>query len=135
MLEKPNIADDSIVRHLRDFYGLNAHGVGFLAVGADVDAAAYRIETDEGTFFLKLRRTVSGAMLSLARFLADERSTQVVAPLPAHNGQLSTHLGDRAVIVYPFIDGLSGFETSLTEAQWTTLGSALRAVKAAGRRS
>jgi spectinomycin phosphotransferase len=128
MLEKPHIADDSIVQHLRDFYGLNAHGVCFLAVGADVDAAAYRIETDEGTFFLKLRRTVSRDMLPLARFLADEISTQVLAPLPARSCQLSTHLGDRAFILYSFIDGLSGFETSLTEDQWTTLGSALRAV-------
>jgi spectinomycin phosphotransferase len=128
MLEKPNIADGSIVQHLRDFYGLNAHGVGFLAAGADVDAAAYRVETDEGTFFIKLRRTVSRHMLSLARFLADERSTQVLAPLPARSGQLATQLGDRAVILYPFIDGLSGFEKTLTEAQWTTLGSALRSV-------
>ena len=128
MLEKPNIADDSIVQHLRDFYGLTVYGVRFLAVGADVDAAAYRIETDEGTFFLKLRRTVLGDMLSLARFLADERSPQVLAPLPARNGHLSTRLGERAVIVCPFVDGLNGFETSLTEAQWTTFGEALRAV-------
>jgi hypothetical protein len=53
------------------------HGVRFLAVGADVDAAAYRIKTDEGTFFLKLRRTALGDILSLARFLADESRAQL----------------------------------------------------------
>ncbi len=94
MLEKPDIEDDSIVQHLRDSYDLNATEVRFLAVGADVDAAAYRIETDKGTFFLKLRRTVSQAMLSLARFLADKGDTQVQAPLLACDGRLWTHLDD-----------------------------------------
>ena len=83
MFEKPDIANDAIVKHLRDSYGLNAHEIRFLALGADVDAAAYRIETNEGRFFFKLRRTVSRDTLALASFLAEQRGTQVPAPLPA----------------------------------------------------
>jgi spectinomycin phosphotransferase len=128
MLEKPDIADSSIARHLRDLYGVNAHGIVFLAVGADPGAAAYRIEANENRFFLKLRRTMSEDMLSLARFLADARRTQVVAPLQARNGRLSTRLDDWAAALYPFIDGESGFELPLTEAQWIELGSAVKAV-------
>lgn len=128
MLEKPNIADSSIARHLRDLYRVEAHGIVFLAVGADPGAAAYRIEADGHSFFLKLRHTMSDDILSLARFLADDRRTQVVGPLQARNGRLSSRLDGWTAALYPFIDGVSGFEQSFTHAQWTALGSAVRTV-------
>jgi spectinomycin phosphotransferase len=129
MLERPDLADDALAEHIRSLYRLDVHRIVFLALGADTSAAAYRVVSSQGDYFVKLRRgKVDEAKVQLPRFLATAGPTCVLAPIPTGDGRLSTSLGDFTVILCPFIEGRDGFEKSLTEEQWTTLGSALRAV-------
>jgi spectinomycin phosphotransferase len=128
MLEKPDIAEEQISEHVRDSYALSVRRAEFLGLGADVSAAVYRIACTEGAYFLKLRRGAPRPRVELARFLADTGRTEVLAPLRAQNGRLSTRIGDFSVTVYPFVEGKNGFEAPLTNDQWTRFGAALRAV-------
>ncbi|MAU10048.1 MAG: hypothetical protein CL607_09525 [Anaerolineaceae bacterium] len=57
MLEKPPIADETILACIAEAYGLKMHSLAFLALGADVDTAVYRaIDAAESAYFVKLRQ-------------------------------------------------------------------------------
>ena len=55
MLEKPDLADDRIIKQLESQYALRVRALEFLPVGNDQRAWAYRVEADAGVYFLKLR--------------------------------------------------------------------------------
>ena len=141
MLEKPDLADEALAAHVRDRYGLEVSGIEFLALGADVDAAAYGVlvaagygagkygSGGRGPYFLKLRRgPANDPKVRLQAFLAAAGSTCVLAPQSALDGMLTTRIGEFSAILYPFVAGRSGFDADLTDDQWFVLGSALRAV-------
>jgi spectinomycin phosphotransferase len=141
MMEKPDLADEALAAHVRDDYGLEVSGVEFLPLGADVDAAAYRVVVaagygvgmygsgGRGPYFLKLRRgPANDPRARLQAFLAAAGSTCVLAPQSALDGMLTTQIGEFSAILYPFVEGRSGSDVDLTDDQWFVLGSALRAV-------
>jgi spectinomycin phosphotransferase len=134
MLEPPDIADDAILSSLRDAYGVAATRLRFLPLGSDVGTAVYRVRGAAGaSWFLKLRRgPFTQASVALPRLLADRGVAHVIAPLPALDGGLSAPLeaGPAAepfsMILYPFVEGRSGFAAELDEGRWTELGAFLR---------
>jgi len=131
MLTPPDIADESIQQCLSDAYGLNTTHAEFLPLGADVNSAVFRIEANDGSaYFLKLRRgDFKPAVVAIPAFLHHEKNiAAVMAPLPTADSQLSVrHLGFDWML-YPFFEGSNGFERALSNRQWTTLGTTLRAV-------
>jgi spectinomycin phosphotransferase len=130
MLEKPAIPDEKILACLREEYGLAATGLAFLPIGADANAAVYRATVNsKESYFVKLRRGVFDEIaVTLPKFLNDQGIAQVLAPLPARTGRPWSDLDDFKVILYPYIEGRNGAETDLTDSQWRTFGSALKAV-------
>ncbi|HEY4491301.1 MAG TPA: aminoglycoside phosphotransferase family protein, partial [Acidobacteriota bacterium] len=57
MLEKPDIKDEFIISQLQEEYGLRIEQFNFIPIGADLNAAVYRVAANEGTvYFLKLRK-------------------------------------------------------------------------------
>ena len=131
MLEQPAIDDAEIAAHVMGAFELVVTDVAFLPVGADEHAAAYRITSDRGDHFLKLRRVAldkARATAELCRFLAGSGPTNVLGPIPGRSGELVTTLQGFVLTLYPFVAGRNGFESPLTESQWIELGRALRAV-------
>ena len=104
--------------------------VSFLPLGADVNAAVYRLQAMDGkTYFAKLKRgNFSEIAVTLPRFLRDQGIEQIIAPLRAQTGQLWHSLPDYRLILYPFVVGRNGFEVVLAAHQWAIFGVALKRV-------
>ena len=90
MLEKPDLQDELIISCLQDEYGVHAAQVAFLPLGADLNAAAYRLVADDETpYFLKLRRGVFDEIsVTLPKFLSDQGIGQIITPITTKTGQL-----------------------------------------------
>src|SRR5579884_378064 len=95
---------------LRDAYGLDVAEITYLPLGHDTSAWVYRVRTPAGgDYFLKARkRPVSAAGLLVPRVLHDQGIEHVIAPLPTGTGSLSTGLADYTLVLYPFVEGVSG---------------------------
>ena len=133
MLEKPSIADETIISHIAQAYGLPAARVEFLPLGADVNTAVYRVTTELGEpYFLKLRGGAFEPMsVMVPRFLCDQGIRQIIEPIRAADGAPWSHLDRFTCVLYPFIEGQNAWAVPLTEAQWVDFGAALRAVQSA----
>lgn len=132
MLEPPKLADDLIIAQLSASYDLGVQALEFLPVGNDARAWSYRIKAATGTFFLKLRRgPVNRAALIVPRYLLNCGIDSVVAPIPAKSGGLYARIHaneDFALMLYPFIIGVSRWDMSLTAAQWGDWGRIMRSI-------
>jgi spectinomycin phosphotransferase len=130
MLERPNLPDDAIVQCLRARFGLAAVDVRFLPLGADINAAVFQVTDATGaSYFLKLRRGhFDDTPVTVARFLADQGITAVIAPLTTTDGQLWAALGEFVAVLYPFVDGENGYTADMTESHWQQFGAAMRQI-------
>jgi spectinomycin phosphotransferase len=130
MLEKPNLQDEEIAACLRDAYGVNAIQVAFLPLGADENAAAYRVVADDGTpHFLKLRSGVFDEIsVALPKFLSDQGIMQIIAPRATQTGQLWASLDGFKSILSPFVEGRNGYEVDLSDQHWVDFGRALKRI-------
>jgi spectinomycin phosphotransferase len=128
MLEKPDLSDASIITCLKDAYALSIAEVEFLPLGADVNAAVYRVVADDQTpYFLKLKRgEFDETIVSLPKYLRDHGQAHVIAPLLTQYGQLWANMDAFKTILYPFVDGKDGYEQDLTDQHWIEFGAALK---------
>ena len=132
MLTPPAISTETIAANLRADYGLRVDQVTFLPIGADANAAVYRIDTGyDASYFLKLKRgDFAEIAVTVPAFLNQQGIQQVMAPLETTSHQLWSSRHGFTWILYPFFEGPNGFATPLADAQWVTLGRSLRAVHA-----
>jgi spectinomycin phosphotransferase len=133
VLEKPAIADESIVVRLRSDYGLPIAQLNFLPLGFDLNSAVFRAVADDGkAYFVKLRRGAFDPIcVALPRLLSDRGVRQIIAPLRTQLGQLWSNVNDFTLIVYPFVDGRTAREVPLSERQWRDFGAAVKGLHAA----
>jgi spectinomycin phosphotransferase len=133
MLTPPDLSPDVIAAYVRKAYNVDVTQVTFLPLGADADAAVYRLDSaDSGAYFLKLRRArFDEIAVAVPAFLHEHGAPAVMTPLLTTGGALWTSGHGFAWILYPFFDGPNGFVSPLSAAQWLTLGKSLRAVHAA----
>ncbi len=130
METKPDIDLRAAVDLLGAAYGVRVEDIAFLPLGADPDAAAWRVAIAGGPpLFLKTKHAAFDAgVLAVPRFLRDSGIEAVVAPLRTREGALSVASGGLTLILYPFIKGTSGFDRALDPEQLTVLGESLRRV-------
>ena len=127
MLEKPDIPDETIAACLRNEFGLSVTQVDFLPLGADQNTAVYRAREADTTYFVKLRSgNFNQTAVVLPVFIHDQGVRQIILPLETRNGKLWANLDTYKLILYPFIDGWSGYEISLSDRQWRDFGAAIR---------
>jgi hypothetical protein len=138
MLEKPDIADAKLLPALERHYRLGVRWLEFLPVGYDSRAWAYRVEAQEGeVYFLKLHREEEMPQVWIPpgvlvpRALKDLGLEQVVAALPDAEGGLIQRLDGFWLAIYPYIEGESGMQKGLSQAQWVEYGAFLRQLHAA----
>lgn len=133
MLEKPALPDEAIIACLGDRYAVAARSVEFLPLGNDSSAWVYRVTTENGQdYFLKVKKgSIPEPTVSVPHFLNALGISQVVAPLPTRDQHLSQPLGDFTLILYPFIEGITGMEKGLTTSQWIKMGTILKKIHSA----
>ncbi len=133
MLEKPDIANETIIACLRTHYGLNVAALTFLPIGADRHTAVYRADTATSTpYFVKLRSgDFDDTTLQVPKLLADQGVQYVIAPFITQTHQLWTELEGFKLAVFPFIEGRNGYEMKLGDAHWIGFGRALNAIHTA----
>ena len=130
MLQPPDIELADIAAVLRAAYGVRVNDIVFLPVGADPDAAAWRVTIAGGPpFFLKTKfGPFDRAVLAVPRLLHDAGIREVLAPLLTRDGALSVAAGGTTLILYPYVEGRNGFDVTLTPKSWTALGAAIRRI-------
>lgn len=130
MLEKPDIQDEQIIACLQADYGLQITQFDFLPLGGNLCTAVYRAVADDKTkYFCKLRCSEFDEIsVELPKFLHEQGIPQIIPPLVTSTGQLWAALGESTLILYPFMEGISGFEVELSEGQWADFGTALQRI-------
>jgi spectinomycin phosphotransferase len=132
MRARPPVLDEHLTDLLRDAYGLPGARLEFLPIGADINAAKYRVVTPaQAQYFLKLKRGIfTEISVALPQFLHEQGIRQVIPPLKTRDGQLWMTLEDYTCILYPYVEGSNGFDLELSDLEWNELGSSLRRIHA-----
>jgi spectinomycin phosphotransferase len=131
MLEKPNIKDERIIVCLHVEHGLRIVHLTFLPLGGDLGTAVYRVVADDNTpYFCKLRRrdVFDKTIVELPKFLREQGIAQIIPPLVTKSGKLWAELDVFNLILYPFVEGTSGYDIELSERQWADFGAALKQI-------
>ena len=127
MIEKPNLTGERIISALRDSFSIPVIGIEFLPLGLDSSAWAYRVDAEDGTYFLKLRKTIPNPVGNLIpRFLREQGIQQVMAPLATNNEEAWASVDGFFFILYPFISGQEVMEVGMSDAHWVEFGSILK---------
>ncbi len=126
MIEKPNISEERIISALQGNFSVPAVNVEFLPLGLDSSASAYRVDSENAVYFLKLRKEISNpAGILIPRFLNDQDIQQVMAPLSTKGGDAWACADGFFFILYPFISGERVIDVGMSDARWIEFGSAL----------
>jgi spectinomycin phosphotransferase len=130
MREPPSIPEEQLRACFQDQYDLPAVTLEFLPLGHDRRTGVYRVGSEQGTPYLLKARSGSFYEPSclVPRYLREQGIAAVVAPLPTRRKTLWAQLGEWTVIVYPFIEGESGWNPGLTDEQWKAVGTTLRQI-------
>jgi hypothetical protein len=125
-----DLSQDMLGAGLRAHYGLAVTAVTFLPLGQVSSAWVYRVRTaDDAAYFLKVRKSVANVPgLLVPRFLQDHGGAPVVAPLPTTMGALWAEVAGYALILYPFIAGITGMAHGMAPSQWIAYGAILRQI-------
>src|SRR5205809_6010392 len=129
MREEPRIARETLRACLQEDYGLVPATIDFLPIGRDLNAGVYRVQSQEGApYLLKVKAgEFYAASCAVPRYLADQGIASVVAALPAKTKGLWARAGEWTVLVYPYLEGETGW-TAMTEEHWTATGAIFRRV-------
>lgn len=130
MTEKQSLSPQYIIDCLNTNYGIAVNTLTFLPLGADMNASVYKAETQGGlSYFVKLKRGHRSDMsVAILALLQNSGIQQIIPPIKATDGELTQHVNDFTLTVYPFVDGQNGFCYNLTDDQWVALGKVLRQV-------
>lgn len=138
MLEKPDISEARIIEKVEEDFDIQVTELTFLPLGADVNTAVFRVNAGNGAtdggaaYFLKLRRGVFKEITAtVPAYLHGQGIHSIIAPLKTNHSQPWSRLDGYAMLLYPYISGQDGYETSLSPNQWLAFGAALNAIHSA----
>jgi spectinomycin phosphotransferase len=121
---------------VRSKYGLSITTLAVTPKGEDADA--YRATASGGEqYFVRVQRGTEdvrqeATYAALEMHRADCAMPAIVAPLRTTQGCFISRLEQYAVAVFPFIDGTTAFDTTLSETQWRQLAAIITALHTSG---
>lgn len=134
MREPPlDLSNDTLRTAVIVHYGLAVAELTFLPLGHDSSAWVYRVRTsDDTSYFVKLlQRVVTEPSLLVPHLLHDLGVEQVIVPLPTVSETLRAEVDGYTLILYPFVEGMSGKDQGMSPSQWIAYGSMLQQIHAA----
>jgi spectinomycin phosphotransferase len=133
MLERPPISDERITIAMEAIYRENVTRVSFMPLGYDMHTALLRVEERDGTaFFLKLRKEgFNPIAVRLPQYLHRIGIKGIIPVIDTQEGKAWGQLDGYTTTLYPFIAGVDGYHTKLTDQQWTELGQMFKRIHAA----
>ncbi len=134
MRDDPRLDLDAIAACLETQYDLRVSSITFLPLGYDLEAAVYKVLTEDGTaYFLKIRSAPVHESGLLVPWALQERGIRnVLAPLQTRSRELWCSCDDGSLVLYPYISGENAMVAGLSDDQWREFGSILQAVHASG---
>ena len=128
MLTKPKLKNEKIIACLQDNYGLDVAEISFLPLGADFNAAVYRVKTTENIdYFLKLRSgDFCDPSVLVPHHLKQIGLQNIIPPIATKTDECWTNLNAFKVALYPYIDGGNAVDTKLSEQQWQQFGETVK---------
>lgn len=117
-----------IIDSLKAHYAIDVATLILLPVGADVNAAVYRVEDQDNTYFVKVKRDFHDEDMAIVEALVAAGVYRIIAPVKTLAGASAYRGSGVTFIVYPFVDGQDGFCRRLHDEQWIELGRTLRQV-------
>ena len=114
----PSLKD--IVDCLKNHYSIEVKSITPLSDGADMNAATYKAQTHDKSYFVKLKRDHENT--TILDLLHSAGVQNII--LPIH----SMHIENYSLTIFPFIEGVNGFTKRLTDDQWIMLGKTLRQI-------
>jgi len=129
MREEPKIAGEMLRACLREEYGLIPATIDFLPIGRDMNAGVYRVVSETGVPYLLKAKSGEfyAASCVVPRYLHDQGVESVVAPLPTGADALWARAGEWTVVLYPFLEGETGWAT-MSDEHWKVAGGIVRQV-------
>ena len=130
MTEKQPLSEQIIIDCLNANYGIQVAALKLLPLGADMNASVYKAETQSSqSYFVKLKRGLRYDMsIAILALLHASGIQRIIPPIKTTNGELTQHINDSTLTLYPFVNGQNGFCYNLTDDQWIALGKVLRQV-------
>ncbi|MNK21455.1 serine/threonine protein kinase [compost metagenome] len=131
MLQPQELSSTQIGAVLAQAWGVRATSVVQRPAGADAGATVYQIGAHDGArWWLKCRRyAVDDAVWQVLQHLRGPLGlAEVAAPQPALDGAPAVRAEGLQWTLFAYIEGQSGFEAALSQAQWRRLGEVLRQV-------
>ena len=127
MLEKAKLPEYIIADVIRSNFGVDVADIEFLPIGNDATAWTYRVKAEHASFFLKLRYGRPNlAALLVPQHLRRCGIENVVAPLSTLSHAQYATLEEYTFLLFPWIDGTSGWDRQLTLEQYFDWGLIMR---------
>jgi spectinomycin phosphotransferase len=128
MVGQELLSEQDMLSCLSRHYNMDVIALTCLPLGADMNAAVYKVEThDEAFFFVKVKRGEQ-SNIEILELLRAAGIQQIIAPLKTIHGQTTQRIENFSLSVYPFVEGQDGFQRDLSAVQWVLLGATLRQV-------
>ncbi len=106
---------------------IRIHALAPVSGGEDANAMGFRADTDDGrSLFVKIRRGRSKTNADLLLALFERLGSIVVAPVADGRGRLTARFAGASVTVFPYVEGIDGFQSDPSLAQMHSLGQAIR---------
>lgn len=127
-----NLNTSFIVDCLSSLYSIAITNLTPLPLGADLNASVYKAETESNqSYFVKIKRGHAyDVSVAIVAWLQASGIQGIIAPIKTTHGELTQHISDFTLTVYPFVNGQNGFSYNLTDDQWIALGKLLRQLHA-----
>jgi len=129
MREEPRIPREQLRACLQEQYGLVPATIDFHPIGRDMNAGVYRVVSEKGApYLLKVKSGEFYTASSIVpRYLFDQGIEPVVAALRTRTKGLWARAGEWTVLVYPYLEGNTGW-TAMSEDHWKTTGAIFRRI-------
>jgi spectinomycin phosphotransferase len=127
LIEKPNITDEKIISALQENFSISVAGIEFLPLGWDPASSSYRVDGEDGIYFLKIRKGLPNPAGSLIpRYLREHSFEPVMGPLSTNRGEAWAIVDDFYFILCPFIVGRQVWDAGMSDDHWVEFGSVLK---------
>jgi len=129
MREEPRIAREVLRACLQEQYGLIPTTIDFLPIGRDINAGVYRVVSEKGApYLLKVKsgEFYAGSCI-VPRYLSDQGIESVVAALRTRTKGLWARAEEWTVLVYPYLEGETGW-AAMSDEHWKTTGATFRRI-------